>query len=152
MGLPEEMLVDTCAGVMGSYTAGMFWTDICVCLSGSAGQCSRGSGCHCLCNTVCRSSGKELMMVWMDFSNLSRSSSFTGSWCFLALICVGHINEERSFMQMSLCKTQRMHFKPNYIKAAVVLSFTHQFLPQLQDEVNNLHLWFVFGPCQQVLN
>lgn len=85
-----------------SYTAGIFWTDICVRLSGSAGQCSRGSDCHCLCNTVCRSSGKELMIVWMDFSNLSRSSSFTGSWCFLALICVGQINEERSFMQMSM--------------------------------------------------
>lgn len=28
MGLPEEeMLVDTCAGVMGSYTAGIFRTD-----------------------------------------------------------------------------------------------------------------------------
>lgn len=75
-----------------------------VCVSGSAGQCSRGSDCHCLCNSVCRSSGKELMMVWMDCSNLSRSSSFTGSWCFLALICVGHINIERSFMQMSSCK------------------------------------------------
>lgn len=70
-------------------------------VSGSAGQCSRGSDCHCLCNSVCRSSGKELMMVWMDCSNLSRSSSFTGSWCFLALICVGHINKERSFRQMS---------------------------------------------------
>lgn len=68
-------------------------------VSGSAGQCSRGSDCHCLCNSVCRSSGKELMMVWMDCSNLSRSSSFTGSWCFLALICIGHI--ERSFMHMS---------------------------------------------------
>jgi len=65
MGLPEEMLVDTCAGVVGSYTAGYSGQTICVCLSGSAGQCSGGSDCHCLCNTVCRSSGKELMMVWI---------------------------------------------------------------------------------------
>lgn len=88
MGLPEEMWADTYAGVMGSNIAGIFWKDsLCVCNSGSAGQCcSRGSDCHCLCNNVCRSSGKELMMVWMDCSNLSRSSSFTGSWCFRALV------------------------------------------------------------------
>lgn len=114
MGLPEEeMWADTCAGVMGSNIAGVFWKDsLCVCNSGSAGQCcSRGSDCHCLCNNVCRSSGKELMMVWMDCSNLSRSSSFTGIWCFRALVWVGHIEEIEASSKCFNVK-QIIHFYP----------------------------------------
>lgn len=91
-------------------------------------------------STVCRSWGSEPMMEVIKASSLSKTPSLTCSCCLRALIWKTQQSE-----------TLPVHHRGVLWSVLTVKVSSHQFLSELQNQVDDFHLRFVFSPADQVL-